>query len=75
MTCKVPMCFIAFISDRLGYTPPVEVLGESSVLVSQYGWIEGISLLEMEVVRAAFTGHNPNGEWRGCVCIEQGLYA
>lgn len=74
MTCKVPMCFIAFISDRLGYTPPPEVLGESSVLVSQYGWIEGISLLEMEVVRAAFTRHNPNSEGGGggCVCMEKG---
>ena len=62
MSCKVPVCFIAFISERLGYTPLPEVLAESSVLVSRYGWIEGISLLEMEVVRAAFTRHNPNGE-------------
>ena len=74
MSCSVPVCFIAFISEHLGYTPPPEVLEEPSVLVSRYGWIEGISLLEMEVVWAAFTRHNPNGEGEGmCVADSQGV--
>jgi DNA polymerase III delta prime subunit len=52
----VPVCFLAFLSEQVGYIP-------SSEMAPSLGctdWIDGISLLEMEIVKGAFFASNPN---------------
>ena len=54
----VPVCFLAFLSEQVGYIP-------SSEMAPSLGctdWIDGISLLEMEIVKGAFFASNPNGK-------------
>ena len=57
----MPVCFIAFLSEQVGYTPSSEMLS-TITMPSNTDWIDGISLLEMEIVKAAFVTYNPNGK-------------
>ena len=48
------------LSERLGYEPSPEVV-ENSPVLRDLDWVKGISLLEMEIIQAAFVRSNPNG--------------
>ena len=46
-------------SDRTGWIPKFEDF--SLNLASQYGWVYGLSVTEMEIVHGAMRKLNPNG--------------
>ena len=52
------MIFV-FFSNRTGWIPSFEDF--SANLASQYGWVYGLTVTEMEIVHGAFRKLNPNG--------------
>ena len=50
---------INYSSERAGWIPK---FGDMTAnLASQYGWVYGLSVTEMEIVHGAFRKLNPNG--------------
>lgn len=56
----MPVFFIALLSDTLGWIPTPDQVPLS--ILDQYNWVPGMSLLEMEIVHAAYKTNNPNGK-------------
>ena len=65
----VPVCFLALLSEQAGYIPSADLM-TNLMSHSCSEWIDGMSLLEMEIVKAAFFTHNPNGMF----AMEQSAY-
>lgn len=51
--------YILLFRDRTGWIPKFEEF--SLNLASQYGWVYGLSVTEMEIVHGAMRKLNPNG--------------
>jgi len=52
-----------YFSDRAGWIPKFEEFTLN--LASQYGWVYGLSVTEMEIVHGAMRKLNPNGKTKG----------
>ena len=57
----MPVFFIALLSETMGWIPTPDQVPLS--MAEHYGWVEGVSMLEMEIMHAAYRSNNPNGTW------------
>jgi len=54
----MPVFFLALLSETLGWVPSHEY---THSVFDQYDWVQGMSLIEMEIIQAAYRSINQNG--------------
>ena len=55
---NMPVFFLALLSETLGWVPSHE---HTLSVSDQYDWVQGMSLMEMEIIQAAYRCTNRNG--------------
>lgn len=58
----MPVFFLALLSETLGWVPSHEY---THSVFDQYDWVRGMSLIEMEIIQAAYRSINQNGNTVG----------
>jgi hypothetical protein len=52
--------FLFSSSERIGWIPQKDEVPDA--VTSEYSWITGLSVTEMEIMHGAYRNDNPNGE-------------
>ena len=65
----VAMVILQYFSERVGWIPMDNEVPES--VKSEYVWVDGLSVTEMEIMHGAYRKNNPNGKGFADFCIHE----